>query len=137
MEAMDPITGVINLGKTFLDKFVADKDQKEKLEHDFELFAMQEATKQDGIFRDFVIQYEGTAKDVPWIVFTLRSMIRPCFTILVGYFDYIFFTGGTTTWNPEAITLLKAINVIVLVFWFGERAVANSGIIDKLIGRKK
>jgi len=136
MGAMDPITGVINLGKTFLDKFVADKDQKIKLTHDFELFALQEATKQDGIFREFVLKYEGAAKDVPKIVVLFRSLIRPLFTCAVGYFDYIFFTGNTTTWAPEAIGLLKAVNVIVLIFWFGERAVTNSGIIEKLIGRK-
>jgi hypothetical protein len=134
---IDPITGVLNLGKTFLDKFVADKDQRMKLEHDFELFALQETTKQDGIFREFVLQYEGAAKDVPKIVVLFRSLIRPVFTVAVGYFDYIFFTGNTTTWAPEAIGLLKAVNVIVLAFWFGERAVKNSGIIEMLLEKKK
>jgi len=137
MASLDPITGVLNLGKTFLDKFVADKDQKIKLAHDFELFALQETTKQDGIFRDFVLQYEGAAKDVPKIVVLFRSMIRPVFTCAVGYFDYIFFTGNTTSWAPEAIGLLKAVNVIVLAFWFGERAVKNSGIIEMLLAKKK
>ena len=98
---------------------------------------MQETTKQDGIFREFILQYEGAAKDVPKIVVLLRSLIRPLFTCAVGYFDFIFFTGNTTTWAPEAIGLLKAVNIIVLVFWFGERAVTNSGIIEKLVGGKK
>ena len=134
---MDPITGVLNLGKTFLDKFVADKDQKIKLTHDFELFAMQETTKQDGIFREFVLQYEGAAKDVPKIVVLFRSLIRPVFTCAVGYFDYLYFTGDTVAWTTEAAVLLKAINIIILGFWFGERAIKNSGIIGLLAGKNK
>lgn len=136
MAVLDPITGVLNLGKTFLDKFVADKDQKIKLSQEFEMFAITEATKADGIFREFILQYEGAAKDVPKPVILFRSLIRPIFTIAVGYFDYIFFTGNTTSWAPEAIGLLKAVNVIVLAFWFGERAVKNSGIIELLLARK-
>lgn len=137
MAALDPITGLLNLGKTFLDKFIADKDQKIKLSQEFEIFALQETTKQDGIFREFILAYEGAAKDVPKIVVLLRSLIRPVFTCAVGYFDYIFFTGNTTAWAPEAIGLLKAVNVIVLAFWFGERAVKNSGIIELLLAKKK
>ena len=79
------------------------------------------------------MQYEGAVKDVPRVIVLLRSLIRPAFTILIGYCDFLFFTGETTAWQPEAIALLKAVNVIILAFWFGERALKNSGIVELLI----
>ena len=131
--ALDPITGIMNLIDKGLDKFMMDKGQKEKLASEMTVFAMQESTKADGIFREFIIKYEGAAKDVPRLIVYLRALIRPLFTIATGYFDWLYFTGDMTDWNPDAVGLLKAINVIVLIFWFGEKAVTNSGIIDKLV----
>ncbi len=136
--AFDPISAVFELINTGLDKFVGDKmsekDQVE-LKQNMEMFVAKEARSESSAFRDFVVQYEGAAKDVPRVIVIFRSLIRPLFTILVGWLDYMFFTGATTTWHPEAIAMLKAINVIVLAFWFGERALKNSGLIDIL--RKK
>jgi len=130
--AFDPITAVLGLVNKGLDKFVMDKGAKAKLASEMQVFVMQEATKQGSVFRDFIVKYEGAAKDVPKAIVYLRSLIRPAFTILIGYVDAIYFTT-TVTWSPEKIGLLKAVNVIILMFWFGERAIVNSGIIDKLI----
>ena len=99
--ALDPITGIINLIDKGLDKFVMDKGQKEALSANMKVFAMQESTKQDGIFRDFVIKYEGAAKDVPRLIVYLRALIRPVFTIMLAYIDYIFFIGSAgVIWSP-------------------------------------
>ena len=136
----EPISAGIDLVKTFANKFLRDKmseeDQK-KLELEAEAFVMKEARKVDSSFRQFVVEYEGAAKDVPRVIVVFRALIRPAFTVLVGYLDYLFFTGATSAWDPEAIALLKSVNIIVLMFWFGERAVVNSGIIDKLLNRKQ
>ena len=86
----------------------------------------------EGTFRNFVIQYEGAAEDIPKPILYLRSLIRPVFTVMIGYIDFIYFSAVTGAWTPEKIALLKAINMIVLFFWFGERAVTNSGIIGLL-----
>jgi len=86
----------------------------------------------EGSFRNFVVQYEGAAKDIPKPILYLRSLIRPVFTIMIGYIDYLYFGAAVDTWTPDKIALLKAINMIVLFFWFGERAVTNSGIIKLL-----
>lgn len=71
---------------------------------------------------------------MPRFIVVLRAIIRPVFTILVGFLDFLFFTGSGFTADQAA--LLKAVNMIVLVFWFGERAVNNSGIVGLLLGRK-
>lgn len=86
----------------------------------------------EGTFRKFVVEYEGAAKDIPKPILYLRSLIRPVFTCMIGYIDFLYFSVTTTAWGPEKIALLKAINMIVLFFWFGERAVTNSGIIGLL-----
>jgi len=87
-------------------------------------------------FRNFVVQYEGAMKDykdIPLIgpaVLLFRGLIRPTFTCLVGYLDYLFVTGTNFT-QPQA-ELVKSMTIIVLFFWFGERAVKNSGLLDTL-----
>jgi len=87
-------------------------------------------------FRNFVIQYEGSMKDykdipiIGPIVLLFRGLIRPSFTCLVGYLDYIFITGTNFT-QPQA-ELIKAMTLIVLFFWFGERAVKNSGLLEAI-----
>ena len=135
---IDPITGVINLIDKGLDKFVTDKDAKARLSANMKVFAMQESTKQDGIFRDFVVKYEGAAKEVPKLIVYLRALIRPVFTIMIGYIDWLFFIGTVgVVWSPEKVELLKYINIIVLFFWFGEKAVVRSGIVEKLAGKAK
>jgi len=133
--AFDPITAVIDLVKIGAEKFLPDKMsevEKTSFEDNMARFVLEEGRKENSEFRTFVVEYEGAAKDVPRIVVIFRSLIRPLFTILIGYFDYLFFTGVTTAWHPEAIALLKAINIIVLVFWFGERAVQNTNLITLL-----
>jgi hypothetical protein len=133
--AFDPISAVLNLVNTGLDKFLSDKmpeAEKEALKQQMQFFALSEARKSDGAFRQFVLEYEGAAKDVPQFVVVIRALIRPLFTFLLAYLDWLFFTGNTSTWHPEAISLLKAVNIIVLGFWFGERALQRSGIIDVL-----
>jgi len=134
--AFDPVSAVLNLIETGLDKFVPakmDEKDKETLKQNMSMFVAKEARSESSAFRDFVISYEGAAKDVPRIIVIMRSLIRPLFTVLVGWLDYLFFTGATTTWNPEAIAMLKAINIIVLAFWFGERALQNSGLVEMLL----
>ena len=135
--AIDPITAVVDLIKTGLDKFVPSampEAEKEKLKADMTVHAMASASDESSKFYNFVLSYEGEAKDVPRLVIVLRALIRPVFTILIGYLDFLYFTASVA-WTSDRSDLLKAINIIVLLFWFGERAVTNSGIIDVLKAR--
>ena len=125
--AFDPISAGIDAAMAVIKRIWPEPMTKEK-----EAEVQQSL---EGTFRNFVIEYEGAAKDVPKPILYLRSLIRPVFTVMVGYIDYMYFIAITGSWAPEKVALLKAINIIVLFFWFGERAVTNSGIIDLL--RKK
>lgn len=138
--AFDPISAGIDLVKTFANKFLSDKmteAEKATIAMQAEAFVVTESRNEDSAFRQFVIDYEGDAEKAPRPILWLRSMIRPCFTILVGYLDWLYFTGNISAWTPEAVGLLKGINIIVLLFWFGERAVKNSGLIELLLKKKE
>lgn len=140
--AFDPITSVIDLIKTGVDKFLPDKmseAEREKLKNDMAVFTLTQAKDENSSFRQFVVEYEGAAKDyvnVPVIgplILLLRGVIRPAFTILVGYLDFLYITpssGGT--WPPDSAQLLFWMNIIVLTFWFGERAINNTGLMGAL-----
>lgn len=142
IDIKDPISTISDLVKTGLNKFVRDKMSEKdaaELEQNMEMFLLKEAREENSAFREFVVQYEGAAKDyinVPIVgplILVLRGMIRPVFTWAVGYWDYLYFTGTTSDWADEKIALLKAINIIVLMFWFGERAIKNTGLMDLLL----
>lgn len=135
--ALEPITAVIDLVRTGLDKFIPSampQAEKEKLKADMAMHALQNASDENSSFRSFVLAYEGEAKNIPKVLIWFRSIIRPAFTVLVGYLDWLYFTASVA-WTADRADLLKAINIMVLLFWFGERAVTNSGIIDLLKAR--
>jgi len=137
--AVDPITAIVEAGKTVLNKVFRDKASEAEItqiQQNFELEILRESTKENTSFREFILAYEGAAKDSPKLIQYFRSLIRPVFTCLVGYLDWLFFTTVTATWGDEKVALLKAVNIIVLLFWFGERAVKNSGVIDILKTKK-
>ena len=135
---LNPFEIITDLIKVGLDKFVPDKmdeADKKQLESNMVQFVSNQAFQQNSDFRKFIVEYEGAAKDVPVVIVYFRSLIRPIFTCLVGYLDFLYFTS--TTMTGDQADLLKAVNIIVLTFWFGERAITNSGIIDKLLSRGK
>lgn len=135
--AFDPLTAIIEGGKTVLNKILPDKmseSEKATISTNYELQMTKLAMTGDRNFRNFVLGYEGTAKDIPKGLVWIRSAIRPAFTIMVGYIDYLYF-ASINTFTLEQSSLLKAINIIVLGFWFGEKALQRSGIIDVLKGK--
>jgi len=135
MSGADPITAVSNLVTGVIDKFWLDAKDKEDLKLKATMFVATEARAADSEFRNFVVQYEGALKDyinfpiVGPLVALLRGIIRPGFTILVGYLDYVYIRTGVS-FTDEQGSLLWLINLIVLVFWFGERVVQNTGLLD-------
>jgi len=89
------------------------------------------AQEDEAAFNKRTIELEGTASDlktIPFIgglVIFLRGAFRPLFAYGTGYIDWVYFTTDTTAWGPQHETLLISINLLVLVFFFGERAMKN------------
>jgi hypothetical protein len=95
--------------------------------------------------QDFVLQYEGTAGQVPKAILILRSLIRPAFTVFffvvlavaVGADFLRILQGGPLEWKlltslPEPFWWIFG---IVITFWFGDRAV--SSVIETFQGKPK
>lgn len=65
-------------------------------------------------------------KDIPFIgpvMLIIRGLVRPVATYATLYFNWRLFTGSGF---PEGtVSLLMAMNIIVLSFWFGDRILAN------------
>ena len=92
---------------------------------------LAEAARQDeGAFNERTMAMEGTAKDlqaIPYvgaIIIFMRGAFRPLFSYCTMYFDWLYFSGGFT-FTERQETLLLAINLLGLVFFFGERAMKN------------
>lgn len=94
--------------------------ERAKLKFQAELMTRELLLKEESGFRQFVLEYEGRAKDVPPVIQVLRASVRPVLT-------YIF--ALTTIWlvwrGQEIPTMLYQMDLIMIAFWFGERAVRN------------
>lgn len=120
--ALDPITTGMNLIMEAIKRIFPEpmtKEQEAQVEQQLE-----------GAFRKFVTEYEGSAKDyqhvpiVGPIILLFRGMIRPAWTIGTMYWNWIYFTS-TIEWTETKWKLLMINTILVLIFWFGERAVKN------------
>jgi len=132
--AFDPLTAVFDLVKTGVDKFLPDKMsevEKETLKNNMTMFMMKESKAAGSAFNQFVLDYEGAAKDHGPFIKWLRGVIRPFLTILISG-AYMWGWANPDTWNVDQMAMLNPAFLIILAFWFGERAIKNTGIIDIL-----
>ena len=132
--AFDPLTAVFDLVKTGVDKFLPDQMselEKTTLKNQMIIFMAEEATKAGSSFNQFILDYEGAAKDHGPFIKWLRGVIRPVLTIIISG-AYIWGWANPDQWTVEQMAMLNPAFLIILAFWFGERAIKNTGIIDIL-----
>lgn len=132
--------GLIAKGLDFInDRWPPDmsEQQRKQMEivvkdmlHEQQMQLLEAAHEDEKQFNERTIALEGTAKDlqsVPYvgaIVIFLRGAFRPLFAYLTAYLDWTYFVGGMQ-WTERQETLLLSINLLVLIFFFGERAMKN------------
>lgn len=128
---------VTNLIDNIIDKVAPDKmseAEKEQLKFEAKKHAAEELSKREADFFDFVIKYEGQAKDMPRVVQILRGLVRPILTFgLAGLFGHGFIEG----YDAELMDMLFKLNVISMVFWYGEKAVTRTGLAQAIKFRAK
>lgn len=133
-----PIIG--GLLDKILDKVAKDKVDDatmEQLKQEAQRMLSDEGQEDIEQFYNFVIQYEGKASEHGRFIQWLRGSVRPVLTyVFSGYFIYIVHTWLTgESLPPEALTAVKlvfGINLLTLAFWFGERALQRSGVVELL-----
>lgn len=126
------------------DRIQAEMVVKEAL-HNQQLEIEKALQLDEQLFNERTIALEGTAKDlkaVPYVgalIIFLRGAFRPVFSYFTGYMDYLYFMESSvrvydsngllervvTTWTDRQETLLLVMNLLVLIFFFGERAMKN------------
>ena len=90
------------------------------------------AREDEKLFNERTKELEGTAADLksvwllgPIIIF-LRGAFRPVFSYFVLYADYQYLiVSAMQNWTERQEALLFAVNLLVLIFFFGERAMKN------------
>lgn len=106
-----------------------------------EIALLQLANDQDREFNARLSALEGTAKDLQqfgWlgrVVIFLRGMQRPLWGYAVLVWDVFIFSGRWTLDTELLESAFWVINVLVLGFLFGERAVKN--VMPLINGMKK
>lgn len=140
------------LVETVKDYFPPSMSEQEKanLSHAIQLAADKKeielrklANDQDAEFNKRIKDMEGTTKDLqsipilgPMIIFA-RGAQRPVWGFATLYMDYMVFSGQWSGLTEQNESALWVINLLVLGFLFGERAVKNVGpIITQMIQKK-
>ena len=106
-----------------------------ELDNAMEQFLQSVALETQREFNGFVLAYEGTADSMPRSIQILRGAVRPVLTLfLVGVWTWLCWQWLNMTdfaRSEHFLTIMKwtlMMNVISLVFWFGDKAVQRSGI---------
>lgn len=124
-----------------IDKRVADKDLATTLKHELSVLIQTQAAEaarradendleKERMFNERTKEMEGTAKDlqalpiVGSIVLFLRGAFRPVFAYFTMWLYWLYFTR-VMEWTERQEALLYATGIIVLIFYFGERAAQN------------
>lgn len=114
----------------------------QQLELEAQKQADNAATEAERVLNQRIAEYEGTAADLksvrflgPLVLF-LRGLQRPVWGFATLYMDFMWFSTWPTLSTKQEQALV-VINVLVLGFLFGERAVKNvMPLITKLFEAK-
>jgi len=122
------------------DRFIETKADKKEFQlkaqeimHRREVQAREAAARQREQFNARIKEMEGTAKDLlqaGWIgrvIIFLRGAQRPLWGYFVAYLDYMVLSKGwEIEWASQEGAVVYVINILVLGFVFGERAIKNA-----------
>lgn len=138
---LDGVTGgfVATAVDTLKEYFPADMSPEQKaslalktkqLEANIQQQMDSAANVAEEVLTSRIAQLEGTASDlkcVPFVgplVLFLRGLQRPLWGYATLFMDYMWFSEWTTLTSKQESALM-AINILVLGFLFGERAIKN------------
>lgn len=122
--------------KAYFPPSMSDKEKSElslkitEAQNKHDLTILDMANKSDAEFNSRIKEMEGTASDLKTIpvvgsvIIFLRGLQRPVWGFVTIYLNYKSFSGDWTLTEKQDVALL-AIDILVLGFLFGERALKN------------
>lgn len=121
------LSPILDMVGEVIDRVVPDSKEALELKNKFSIETRKLESEQLKGFRDFIVAYEGKGEAVHPVIQVLRGSVRPVLT----YFLAILYAWGFL--NPDEVneqfmTGLFQLNVISLVFWYGERTLKNLGL---------
>ncbi|GAB6043318.1 hypothetical protein [Endothiovibrio diazotrophicus] len=140
---------VLDAVKTYLPPSMS-ATEKSNLKLALEKLAMERErntaaaiTEAERVINERIAQYEGTASDLraipiigPILIF-VRGCQRPVWGLSTLYMDLQVFSGAWAVDEQRLMSALWIINLLVLGFLFGERAVKNlAPLITQMISAK-
>jgi len=129
-------SSIVNTVSAYFPPSMSDKEKAElaliigQAEHQRELSVINAVNKAQLDFQEFTKEMEGTAGDLKTIpllgniIIFIRGAQRPIWGIFVLFADYQVFSKMWEL-DPQQTSILFALNILVLTFLFGERAVKN------------
>jgi hypothetical protein len=140
---------IVNTAKDYFPPSMSDQEKSElqlklsQTAHAQELSLLQATNHMEAEFNTRIKDMEGTASDLKqfgWIgkiIVFLRGLQRPVWGFATLYMDFKVFAGEWTLVDGSKQDLaFFAINLLVLGFLFGERAIKNVGpIIERMINK--
>ena len=135
--------------KDYFPPSMSDKEKSElslkisEAQNKHDLAVLDKVNQADAEFNTRIKEMEGTASDLKTIpiigglVIFLRGLQRPIWGFATLYLDFKSFSGDWALTEKQDVMLL-AINVLVLGFLFGERAIKNvTPLIGAYFGKNK
>lgn len=131
--------GVLGGVKNLAEVYIENKDKKREFElevqtflHNKEMEMIDKGLEVYKEFNDRIIQMEGTAKDLSqfgWVgslIILLRGAFRPLVSYGMAAVDVLVFSGKVNLpENEQVVSVFWIINLVIFVFYFGERAIKN------------
>lgn len=127
-----------NLVEKWLPERMSESEKKQfefavqKFFHEKQMELISHAHEQDKEFNKRITEMEGTASDLKGVpivgsfILLLRGAFRPIFSYFTLAVDYMVFCGKwDISSHNELAGAFYAMNVLVLTFYFGERALKN------------
>tara|TARA_R100001244_G_C5157328_1_gene130545 strand:- start:961 stop:1416 length:456 start_codon:yes stop_codon:yes gene_type:complete len=96
---------------------------------------VDEAMESDAGWRDFMLQYEGSAEDQHSIIKILRGSVRPVITYAILGELFVLLNGWATISTNNVPPEFWTLSQMVLGFWFGGRML--EGVIQSVKTGKK
>lgn len=147
MAGGDIFSTIVDTAKDYFPPSMSDQEKSElqlklsKAAHAQELSLLNATNHMEAEFNDRIKAMEGTAQDLKQfgligkVIVFLRGLQRPVYGFATLYLNYKVFAGDWTMVTDSKQELaFFAINLLVLGFLFGERALKNVGpIIERMI----
>lgn len=113
---------IVDVADKVFDRLVPDKQKAQQIKLQFNKEFIQLMIQERELMQKFILEYEGTATQVPKFVLIMRSLIRPLFTWLFGLIGagWAIAYGFGFTAKPIPQELAVWIS-LVMGFWFGGR----------------